>query len=102
MADTTFDRINTVLSETLGNAKESLRPDHKLVEDLLLDSLDMVEMAMALEVEFQVEIPDTDWENAADMTLAQVADLIDRRLSCARAGDIGDGYYDLTPTAEGA
>lgn len=91
MADTTLDRIcaNPLVLDLLGYPDGKPDPSLKLLEDFHLDSLDMVELAMALEEQFQVEIPDADWENAADMTLTQVADLIDRRLSRARAGDIG-------------
>lgn len=81
---TTLDRICTVLEQIMGQGTP-LSPSIKLVEDLLLDSLDMVELAMALEEEFQIDIPDADWENAADMTLAQVAELVDRRLTAQRA-----------------
>lgn len=84
MSDTAT-RINDTLAQHFGVASETLRPDTKLIDDLLFDSLDMVELAMALEEEFQIDIPDDDWENAADMTLTQVADLIDGRLKGRKA-----------------
>ncbi|MBP7336902.1 acyl carrier protein [Niveispirillum sp.] len=78
---TTFDRIcaDPLILDILGAPDSKPSPDAKLLEDFHLDSLDMVELAMALEEQFQIDIPDDDWEDAADMTLAQVAELVDRR-----------------------
>ncbi|KPF84487.1 hypothetical protein IP70_15800 [alpha proteobacterium AAP38] len=84
---TTLDRIcaNPLILDLLGAPEAKPDPSLKLVEDFHLDSLDMVELAMALEEEFQVEIPDEDWENAADMSLTQVAELVDRRVAVEQA-----------------
>ncbi|MBP7337685.1 acyl carrier protein [Niveispirillum sp.] len=77
----TLDRIcaDPLILDILGAQHSKPPPDAKLLEDFHLDSLDMVELAMALEEAFQIDIPDADWEDAADMTLAQVAELVDRR-----------------------
>lgn len=86
--ETTLDRIcaDPLVLDILG-APDSVAvyTDAKLLEDFHLDSLDMVELVMALEEQFEISIPDADWENAADMTLAQVAELVDRRLTAQRA-----------------
>lgn len=95
----TLDRIRTTITQTFGQDPVTLNSDVRLIDDLLFDSLDMVELAMALEEEFGIDIPDADWENAADMSLTQAAEMIDRRLSLARtkaADQVGDGYYDFT------
>ena len=50
----------TKLLDLIGKvlAKKDVRPEHKLREDLGADSLDMLELAMAVEENFNVEIPD--------------------------------------------
>lgn len=72
-------RIVNAITATFGFHPNELRPDQRLVEDLHFDSLDMVELAMALEEEFGIDIPDDIWDSAGDRTLAQVAALIDGR-----------------------
>lgn len=55
--------IQGLLAKHLGVEKEKIQPSAKLVEDLGADSLDTVELIMALEEEFDIEIPDEDAEN---------------------------------------
>ncbi len=56
------DRIRKIIAEQLGVEEEEVVPDAKFVDDLGADSLDTVELVMALEEEFDVEIPDEDAE----------------------------------------
>jgi acyl carrier protein len=57
------ERIATIISEQLGVEVASLTPDAHLLDDLGADSLDVVELVMALEEEFGIEVPDDDVEN---------------------------------------
>lgn len=56
------DRIKKIIAEQLGVEEEEVVPEAKFVDDLGADSLDTVELVMALEEEFDVEIPDEDAE----------------------------------------
>ena len=56
------ERIKKIIAEQLGVEEEDVVPDASFVEDLGADSLDTVELVMALEEEFGVEIPDEDAE----------------------------------------
>lgn len=56
------DRIKKIIAEQLGVEEEEVIPEAKFVDDLGADSLDTVELVMALEEEFDVEIPDEDAE----------------------------------------
>lgn len=53
-----FDKIQKLLADQLNIAPEKITPDSKLLEDLGADSLDFVEMLMALEDDFGVTITD--------------------------------------------
>ncbi len=53
-----FDRIKSKVAHQLGVEEGSITPESSFVEDLGADSLDVVELVMALEEEFGVEIPD--------------------------------------------
>ncbi|RKY40003.1 MAG: acyl carrier protein [Candidatus Omnitrophota bacterium] len=56
------ERVKDVIGEQLGLGKEELRDDASFINDLGADSLDTVELVMALEEEFGIEIPDSDAE----------------------------------------
>ncbi len=58
----TYDRVKAIVVEQLGVAEAEVTPEASFVEDLGADSLDVVELVMALEEEFDVEIPDEDAE----------------------------------------
>ncbi len=55
-------RIKEIIADQLGVEVEKLNPEAKFVEDLGADSLDVVELVMAFEEEFGIEIPDEDAE----------------------------------------
>ncbi len=65
------DRIGKIIAEQLGVKPEQITPEAKFIEDLGADSLDTVELVMALEEEFGNEIPDEDAEK-----LTSVGDVI--------------------------
>ena len=64
------DRIKKIVCEQLGVKEEDVKPSAAFVEDLGADSLDTVELVMALEEEFETEIPD---EEAEKITTVQLA-----------------------------
>lgn len=53
-----FERVREVLADQLGLEENEIKPESRLKDDLGADSLDMVELIMAMEEEFDVEIPD--------------------------------------------
>jgi len=59
------DKIRQIIADQLGVKKEEVTDNAKFVDDLGADSLDTVELVMALEEEFGVEIPDEDAEKLA-------------------------------------
>ncbi len=70
-------RTIKLIAEQLGVNEEAVTPEKSLVGDLGADSLDTIELVMALEDEFGLEIPDEDAE--AVSTVQQVLDYIERR-----------------------
>ena len=58
----TFDRVKKVVVDQLNVEPDEVTPEATFVEDLRADSLDMVELSMAFEEEFQIDIPDEDAE----------------------------------------
>lgn len=57
-----FEDVRDVVVEQLSVSPDSVKLDSKIVEDLGADSLDVVELVMALEEKFDVEIPDSEAE----------------------------------------
>ena len=66
------ERVKKIIVEQLGVKEEEVKPEASFVEDLGADSLDTVELVMALEEEFDIEIPD---EKAAEIKTVQ--DIVD-------------------------
>jgi len=56
------DKVKTIIAEQLGVKPEEVTPEASFVDDLGADSLDTVELVMALEDEFGLDIPDEDAE----------------------------------------
>ena len=55
-------RVKTVIADQLGVSQEDIQPQSRFMEDLGADSLDIVELIMAMEEEFETEIPDDEAE----------------------------------------
>lgn len=56
------DKVKSIIAEQLGVKVEEVTPQASFIDDLGADSLDTVELVMALEEEFGIEIPDEDAE----------------------------------------
>ncbi|MCW7468254.1 MULTISPECIES: acyl carrier protein [Leptospira] len=74
MAD--FDKIKSIIVEQLGVDESEVTPEAHFINDLGADSLDTVELVMALEEEFGVEISDEDAEKI--QTVGDVIKFIDK------------------------
>ncbi|GBF80988.1 acyl carrier protein [Aphanothece sacrum] len=75
MSQDIFDRVKTIIKNNLEVDDESkIVPEASFTEDLGADSLDIVEFVMALEEEFEIEIPDEDAEKIT--TVQEVVDYI--------------------------
>jgi acyl carrier protein len=71
------EKVKSIIVEQLGVDEEEVTPDASFVDDLGADSLDTVELVMALEEEFETEIPDEDAEKIT--TVQQAIDYINER-----------------------
>ena len=69
-----FDKVKEIIVEQLGVAENSVNEEASFIDDLGADSLDIVELIMAIEEEFDIEIPDTDAEKV--VTVGDVVDYI--------------------------
>jgi acyl carrier protein len=71
------ERVKKIVAEQLGVKEEDVSESASFVEDLGADSLDTVELVMALEEEFETEIPDEDAEKIT--TVQQAIDFVTAR-----------------------
>ena len=67
-----FEKVKSVLAQQFELDPESITMDTNLIDDLGADSLDVVELIMGLETEFDIEIPDEDAEK-----ISTVGDAVD-------------------------
>ena len=58
MADNIADKVKDIIVQNLNVPEEQVTPEAKFIEDLGADSLDTVELVMAFEEEFGIEVPD--------------------------------------------
>jgi acyl carrier protein len=72
----TADRVKKIVVEHLGVEPEKVTPEASFIDDLGADSLDIVELVMAFEEEFNVEIPDDAAEKIT--TVKDATDYIDQ------------------------
>ena len=70
--DAILEKVKEVIVEQLGVEDEVIKPDTSFIDDLGADSLDIVELIMALEEEFDLQIPDSEAEK-----IATVGDVIE-------------------------
>ncbi|MBA5862328.1 MAG: acyl carrier protein [Nitrospira sp. CR1.1] len=71
---TVDERVKKIIAEQLGVEEDEVTLEAHFVEDLGADSLDTVELVMALEEEFEIEIPDEDAEKI--LTVGKALDYI--------------------------
>ena len=69
-----FDKVKAIIVEQLQVAENTVTEESSFIDDLGADSLDLVELIMALEEEFDIEIPDADAEKV--VTVGDVVDYI--------------------------
>ncbi|MCM8756755.1 MAG: acyl carrier protein [Candidatus Omnitrophica bacterium] len=74
---TVEERLKDIIAEQLGVKKEEIKPESSFIDDLGADSLDTVELVMALEEEFGIEIPDEDAEKMT--TVGEAIKYIERK-----------------------
>ena len=74
-----FEKVKGIIVEQLGVAEASVTMEASFIDDLVADSLDIVELVMALEEEFKCEIPDEDAEKI--QTVQDAVTYIDSKLS---------------------
>jgi acyl carrier protein len=72
------ERVKKIVAEQLGVKEEEVTNEASFVDDLGADSLDTVELVMALEEEFECEIPDEEAENIT--TVQQAIDYVNKNL----------------------
>lgn len=61
-ATATFDKVKKIIVEQLGVEENEVTPEASITDDLGADSLDQVELVMAFETEFNIDIPDEEAE----------------------------------------
>ena len=71
MAEKIAEKVTEIIVEQLGVSADQVKPESNLIEDLGADSLDAVELVMAVEEEFGIEVPDEEAEK-----LRTVGDII--------------------------
>jgi acyl carrier protein len=76
-AESIEEKVKNIIVEQLGVTAEQVTPQASFIEDLGADSLDTVELVMAFEEEFGVEVPDEDAEKL--LTVGDVAKYIEER-----------------------
>ncbi len=79
MSDSTFEKVKKIIVEQLEAKEDIVKPEATFAEDLGADSLDIVELVMALEEEFDIEIPDDAAEKILTVQLA--VDYINEKIS---------------------
>ena len=63
MSATIEQKVRNIIADQLGVGEEEIKITSSFIDDLGADSLDIVELVMAMEEEFEVEIPDEEAEN---------------------------------------
>nr|YP_009390099.1 acyl carrier protein [Sheathia arcuata]ART65463.1 acyl carrier protein [Sheathia arcuata] len=74
-----FNKVQTIVAQQLGVDKNQVTREAHFADDLGADSLDTVELVMAIEEEFAIEIPDEDAETIA--TLGQAIEFIAKTIT---------------------
>ena len=78
-SDTIFDKVQTIVANQLGVDTNEVTKEAHFADDLGADSLDTVELVMAIEEEFDIEIPDEDAEKIG--TLGEAIKFIEKAVT---------------------
>lgn len=78
MGETVTEKVREIVASQLGVEESEVTPEASILDDLGADSLDVVELVMALEEEFDLEVPDEDVETLR--TIGDVARYIAERV----------------------
>lgn len=73
---TTFERVQQILVDHLGVESSKITEHASIIDDLGADSLDVVEVLIAVEQEFDVDVDDSEWNDV--LTVGDAVKLIDR------------------------
>ncbi len=73
----TFEKVAEITAEQLGVDESTITPDSSFINDFEADSLDLVELMMALEEEYDIEIPDEEAEKIS--TVGEAVDYINKK-----------------------
>ena len=73
-----FEKIQGLLADQMNIEKEKITKNTKIVDDLKADSLDIVEMLMALEDEFSISVPDEDARGL--QTIGQIVAYVEEKM----------------------
>lgn len=76
-----FEKVQKIVAEQLGVDASEVKPEANFANDLGADSLDTVELVMALEEEFDIEIPDEEAEKI--LTVQQAVDFINGKVAAS-------------------
>jgi acyl carrier protein len=82
------DRVKDIIVDQLGVNADQVTLEAKFIEDLGADSLDTVELVMAFEEEFEIEVPDEEAEK-----LQSVGDVVTFSLDLQVTGDVTRGTF---------
>ena len=74
-----FEQVKKILCDQLDLEEEQVNEDSEVIDDLGADSLDIVDLVMTLEEEFDTEIPDEDIENLK--TVGDITKYIEEKLA---------------------
>jgi acyl carrier protein len=78
-------KVKEMVASHLGKSEDEITPDSSFIEDLGADSLDLVELIMSMEDEFELEISDEDAENI--ITVQDAVNFIQKSIESAPEGD---------------
>ena len=91
-------KVKKIIAEQLGIKEEDIKNESSFIEDLGADSLTTVEMSLALEDAFDIEIPDTEQENLR--TVQQAIDFVKAAVAKQAAADHRLKLLDWAPYGE--